>query len=52
VIVGSIAVVVLIAIGIAAIARILRRDEDDPAWWPEFERQFEDHVAGRGRLRG
>jgi hypothetical protein len=52
VIVGSIAVVMLIAAGLAAIASIVRRGEDEPAWWPEFERQFEDYVADRGRLRG
>ena len=22
--------------------------DDEPAWWPEFERQFADYVAGRG----
>jgi hypothetical protein len=44
---------------LVAIARLLMRVDgirfgdgpsfdDEPAWWPEFERQFADYIAGRG----
>ena len=26
-----------------------RTPEGEPEWWPEFERQFAAHVAGRGK---